>query len=184
MRRLLLAALVLACVSAARGSASESAPGHFGIPYWKPVGSWVVLLLPLADGGMACTALTKTTASTSGTYSMGFALGLATTHFYLNDPALPKPAPDKLTLAVDGHRLAQLPVLLHEAFDGGRQMLMADVPGATLARRILPAMVRGRTLEVTAGRRHYTMPITEFASVVKELRECAVIALAKHPLLS
>lgn len=184
MRRLLLAALVLACASGAKGAASQPTPGHFGIPYWKPVGSWIVLLLPLADGGMACTALTKTVRSPSGKYSMGFALGLASTHFYLNDPALAEPSPENITLEVDGHRLAQLPVLFHEKFDTGRQMLMADVPGTMLAQRILPAMVHGRSFEVTAGSRRYSVPIIDFASVAKELRECAVIALAKHPLLS
>ncbi len=177
MTRPLIAALALIWVIGADANAAQTAPGHFGVPYWKPVGAWIVLLIPLSSGSFSCAALTRAVASGSGKYSVGFALTASTTHFYLNDPALPKPAPKSVTLAVDQHQVARLPVLLHQRFDRGGQILMADVPGMTLGRRILPAMIAGRQLEVDAGDRHYAVSIADFGVVVKQLQECALFVL-------
>jgi hypothetical protein len=184
MKRLATAALAMVWLSGMSASAAESTTGRFGVPYWKPVGSWIVLLLPLGNGALSCTALTRMISARTGKYSVGFALSPTATHFYLNDPALPKPAPRAISLAVDGHKIAELSVLLHEPFGKGEQLLMADLPGAMLAQQILPAMVKGRSLDITAGSRHYAIPIADFAAVVTELQQCAMLALAQLPELS
>lgn len=179
MRRLLTAALaVIWATSGTNLQAMESGASRPSLPFWKPVGPWVVLLLPLPNGNFACTALTRAAPKTPRGYSIGLVLGQSSTHFYLNDPKLPRDTPGSITLSVDGIAVADPKVLLREPYDNGGQLLVADLPGDMLARRVLPAMVKGRTLEVTAGDRHYEMPIADFASVVRELGECAPIALA------
>ena len=184
MARLAAAALALIWVALAPAQAAGDPGGKPAIPVWKPVGSWIVLLLPLARGGMSCTALTRMIPTAGGLYSVGFALSPTSTHFYLNGSAMPKPAPRMVRLAVDGRDVAELKVLLHERFANGEQLLMADLPGAMLARDILPAMVRGRALQVTAGGQHYTISIAEFGTVVSDLQQCAMVALGSLPRLS
>lgn len=187
MIRLAVAALALILALApgrAADSRSASTGKTAGIPLWKPVGSWVVLLLPLGDGSLTCTAITRAIPTSAGVFSVGFALSSTSTHFYLNGSALPKQAPPTVTLAVDGHDVATLRVLLHEPIDGSEQLLVADLPGAMLAREVLPAMMRGRSLEVTAGARHYAVSIVDFGKVFVELQQCAIVALAHLPRLS
>lgn len=181
MKRL-TAALTLFFAIGAGVAAGQSGQNRAGLPFWEPVGPWVVLLLPLADGSYGCTALTRP--GPARRYSVAFALSGSTTHFYLNDPALTGSAPSAVSLAVDGHFVAQLKVLLHESYGAGQKLLMADVPGATLARKVLPEMIGGRQLEVSAGDRHWAIPIADFAAVLRELQDCARIALTRQPRFS
>lgn len=181
MKRLTLVVLALFCGLGA-SAAVETGTSRAGLPFWKPVGRWIVLLLPLANGAYGCTALARS--DPNAKYSVAFVLTASSTHLYLDDPALSDPPPSTLELAVDGHSLARVQVLLQEPFDKGRQLLVADLPGAMLAREVLPAMLGGQKLEVTAGGRHYTVSVVDFPSVLRELQDCARTALGLEPLLS
>src|SRR5260370_41463922 len=102
MKPLLIAALALICTVGTSVKATQVPPSGAGIPFWSPVGPWVVLLLPLAKGGYTCAALTRSPPAGPAGYSVGFAVSASATHFYLNYSALPRSAPIVLTLAVDG----------------------------------------------------------------------------------
>ena len=181
MKRLLMTALVLIWATGTSLQAAQTTSRHAALPFWKPVGPWVILLLPLSNGSYACTAVTRSASAGPGSYSMAFVLSASATHFYLNDPALPITAAKSVTLAVDGHRIAELTVLLQQPYNHGEQLLMADIPGDMLARQLIPFMVKGRMLEVTADERHYAMPIEGFEFVSRELSECAAMALGIQP---
>ena len=116
---------------------------------------------------------------------MGFALSASATHFYLNYNAPPRSAPSALTLAVGGRPIAQLKVMLHEELDNGKEeLLVADLPGDMLARLVFPAMIQGQMLSAIVGERYYAVPIAHFDSVVQELQDCALKALAKQSRIS
>ena len=187
MRRLTIAVLAPGWSAGTGLSAAEVGSNPVGFPFWKPVGQWVVLLLPLGEGGFSCTALTRSPPAGPVRYSMGFALTLSATHFYLRDDALPDSVPGEIALRVDEQPVTRLKVLLHEPLKGGalnggkEQMLMADLPGDLLARQVFPAMVRGQTLDVIIGDRDYAMPIAGFESVIVDLRQCARLALGTEP---
>src|SRR5260370_29262782 len=92
MKPLLIAALALICPFGTSVKATQVPPSGAVIPFWSPVGSWVVLLLRLEKGGYTCAALTRSPPAGPAGYSMGFALSASTTHCYLNYSPPPRSA--------------------------------------------------------------------------------------------
>ena len=184
MKPLLIAALALICPFGTSVKATQVPPSGAGIPFWSPVGPWVVLLLPVEKGGYTCAALTRSPPAGPAGYSMGFALSASTTHFYLNYSPPPRSAPTVLTLAVDGKPIAQLKIFVHGQIDSdGEELLVADLPGEMLARQVFPAMMAGQMLSAIAGEGSYAVPILHFDHVVRDLRQCAK-TIAKWPQIS
>ena len=174
VNKLLIAALMLICASATDAQTPQSRSHGSGLEGWFPVGSWTVLLLPLSNGNYVCTAITREPPWGPAGYAMAFVFSLAATHFYLyyDDPAVPTPR--ELVLAVDGEMLARLTVIEHQPVEhDGQHLIVADLPGNMFVRQVVPPMLNGETLTVTAGRHRYTMPIGGFRAVMQEIADCA-----------
>ena len=114
MKKLLVAALMLICASAADEQTPQRQSHRSGLELWTPVGPWAVLLLPLQNGSYVCTATTRTPPWGPAGYSMAFVLSLSATHFYLYYDNSLVPTPAELMLAVDNKPIARLPVIEHQ----------------------------------------------------------------------
>ncbi len=168
--RLSLAACALLSVAGTAGAAS-----------WPPTDIWAVTTLPTRDGGELCVAITRDLPNRTTAYRIALVFGTESRFELMLDADvlgtsdMPSRVPDRLDLRVDDHRVAELPVIGATKVSPNTLLIKADMPGDMMVRQILPHMLRGRRLAVTADRWRYMVPIDSFGVTAEQIHRCAML---------
>ncbi len=167
--------LAVVMLTATTHAQTGTSPPQAGVHDFPSVGAWAVIESSLPNGDMFCSAITRRPPDGPGNVSMAFVFTSSTTHFYLwpeHRPGLPPLAIKRMQFAIDGQAIRPVQVVQETPGPGRRDQIVADLPGAMLTEEVLPLMIRGSLLTVTAGPYTYSVPIAGYRKITKELFDC------------